>query len=326
MRRGELCLERLTEELARLTGGLVLVAQQLEQAMAGVDALRARFEEGRQHGAAELIECLAEARLRLEGLRTEVLESWSGRLSKLADLAEDLRRELNRQSGLTALGELSASVAHEIRNPLCGILLSVEVLKTKMDGTDSRRALLDNLHREAERMEAIVENLLHFARHYEPRPVACRLGEVVGRSIESVRSHLGKNRMDVRVDRAVADCAVELDPDLMQQVFSNLLLNSVDACPPGSTIRVGLAARGSGEVAVAFRDTGQGIPPDLMGRIFEPFFTSKPKGIGLGLSVSKKIVEAHNGRIEVSSEPGKGATFTVVVPCRAGGQQARVAA
>lgn len=133
--------------------------------------------------------------------------------------------------------------------------------------------------------------------------------------------------MEVSVQRRAAGCHAEVDPDLLQQVFSNILLNSVDACAAGSRVDVDLDCTPEpAHVAVAFRDTGEGIRAELLGRIFDPFFTSKPNGIGLGLSVSKKIVEAHRGRIEVASELGKGATFTVILPRQASGEQARAAA
>ena len=147
---------------------------------------------------------------------------------------------------LATLGELSASVAHEIRNPLCGILLSLEVLQTKMDPDDSRNILLNNLHREALKMERVVNNLLHFARHYQPRPVVCELGDVVLKTIDSIKAHLQKRQIEVRVRRSAIRCEAEVDPDLVQQVFRNILLNSVDACPKGSRLDVDLAPGGRG--------------------------------------------------------------------------------
>jgi signal transduction histidine kinase len=113
----------------------------------------------------------------------------------------------------------------------------------------------------------------------------------------------------------------------MQQVFGNILLNSIDASPAGGTVEVEAGpADEPGSVVVSFRDHGEGIEQDLIERLFEPYVTSKPNGVGLGLSVSKKIVEAHGGRIEVTSRPAEGATFTVVLPCRAGEEPAMVAA
>jgi signal transduction histidine kinase len=176
-------------------------------------------------------------------------------------------------------------------------------------------------------MAKVVNNLLHFARHYEPNVSPCRLGDLVRSSVEALRAHLTRAQIEVVIEGPAAECEADLDADLVLQVFKNVLLNSVDASPEASTLRVRLFGPDrTGEVAVAFRDEGQGIGPDVIGRIFDPFFTSKPNGVGLGLSVSKKIVEAHNGRIQVQSEPGGGATFTVTFPRTAAEQRQRLAA
>jgi signal transduction histidine kinase len=292
MRRAEGCVRRLLDELVQERRQFLSRERSFQEAVAAVDGLSERIRAG-QAGGGDLLASLADVRRELDGLRGEFALAWAERLRRWMDMLEELSGEVSREAGLSALGELSASVAHEIRNPLCGILLSVEVLQTKMDAEDSRRALLDNLQREAEKMEKVVNNLLHFARHYKPRLVRCEMADLVSKSVESVKAHLRKKQMEVSVQRGAAGCHAEVDPDLLQQVFSNILLNSVDACVAG---------------------------------IFDPFFTSKPNGIGLGLSVSKKIVEAHRGRIEVASELGKGATFTVILPRQANGEQARAAA
>jgi len=262
-------------------------------------------------------EALACLRLAINEVHCQRTREWSKRLDEWAGALEELTCAFDSLVDLATLGELSASVAHEIRNPLCGILLSVEVLQTKMDPADSRNILLNNLRREAEKMEKVVSNLLHFARHYQPRPVVSEMGEVVLRTIESIKSHLQKQRIEVRVRRSAIRCEAEVDPDLVQQVFRNILLNSVDASPKGSRLDVDLGLAEDGAVAIAFIDRGEGIRKDRIDRIFDPFFTSKTNGVGLGLSVSKKIVDAHHGRIEVESEPGRGSRFTVVLPRKA---------
>ena len=260
---------------------------------------------------------LACLRLAIEEIQTRCIDDWSRQLEAWTGALERLASQTGSLQDLATLGQLSASVAHEIRNPLCGILLSVEVLQTKMDPQDSRNILLINLHREAEKMEKVVNNLLHFARHYQPRLAVCELGEVVLKTIDSIKSHLQKRQIEVRVRRSAIRCEAEVDAELVQQVFRNILLNSVDACPKGSQLDVDLALVEGDAVAVAFTDCGEGIASDKLDRIFDPFFTSKANGVGLGLSVSKKIVEAHRGRIEVQSEPGRGSRFTVVLPSKA---------
>ncbi|MHC4480232.1 MAG: sensor histidine kinase [Planctomycetota bacterium] len=321
MRRTAESVQRLLEELARERRRLLRSRGLFDEALSGLDELSVGVRAG---GG---VSSITELREDLAALRRDFAEGWSERLRCLGEAAEDLKQNLSRDAGLAALGELSASVAHEIRNPLCGILLSVEVLQTKMDPDDSRMVLLENLHREAEKMEKIVNNLLHFARHYEPRRLRCQLDDVVARSVESIKSHLKKKDIQVAIRRGALDCEAEVDPNLVQQVFNNILLNAVDACPAGSRLEVAVrAGQQPDSVAVVFRDHGEGIPAEMLGRIFDPFYTSKPNGIGLGLSVSKKIVEAHEGRLEAASELGEGTVFTVTFPRRADDQRTRVAA
>ncbi len=269
---------------------------------------------------------LAEARERLMQLEAQCVVSRGMAVKRCMQKVAEGRELLDRVTSLAALGELSASVAHEIRNPLCGMLLLLEVLETKMDPDDSRCALLGNLHREVEKMSKVVNNLLHFARNYEPRVRPCALTEVVRKSVDAVRSHLSKKSIEVEVGSADALPDAHIDGDLVSQVFKNLLLNAVDASPEGGRLQVEFEAGGDGTVAVSFRDCGHGIPPEMQARVFEPFYTSKQKGVGLGLSVSKKIVDAHGGRIELESRPDQGCMFTVILPCRADEAEQRVAA
>ncbi len=284
-------------------------ALHLESLETAIAASGSPDEQSRQ-----ALECLREA---IDEARAACLDQWTKQIEGWSGALEALAGSYGSLLDLATLGELSASVAHEIRNPLCGILLSLEVVQTKMDPEDSRNILLNNLHREALKMERVVNNLLHFARHYQPRPVVCELGDVVLRTIDSLKVHLEKRQLDVRVHRSAIRCEAEVDPDLVQQVFRNILLNSADACPRGSRLDVELGVAEDEAVAVAFTDQGEGIEEGRLARIFDPFFTSKTSGVGLGLSVSKKIVDAHHGRIDVQSKLGQGSRFTVVLPSKA---------
>ncbi len=327
MRRTEECVRRLLDEIGRQRREFLFERTSFEEAGRRFEAASERVRSSASAEPEAVLGLLDCARDEMMRLRSEYADAWADRMRRWIEMAEELSREVSQQASLTNLGELSASVAHEIRNPLCGILLSVEVLQTKMDSGDSRAALLANLRHEAERMERVVNNLLHFARQYKPRRVRCDMTDLVTRSIESVQAHVARKQMQVQVWRPPDPCMAEVDADLVQQVFSNILLNSVDACSKDGRVDVRLATSdGPASVAVSFRDEGAGIRSDLLERIFEPFFTSKSNGIGLGLSVSRKIVEAHNGRIEVASELGKGATFTVVFPQDAAVAEARTAA
>ncbi|MFO8008494.1 MAG: ATP-binding protein [Candidatus Brocadiia bacterium] len=321
MHRAEELARRLLTDLAEERQRLARAEQRVDETRRTIGRLKERLAPD---AAPELLDQLER---QMAAVHTDCVRDRTERLRQWRLLVEALRDRLGRMGDLAALGELSASVAHEIRNPLCGMMLSVEVLQTKMDPEDSRMRVLRNLHREAEKMEKVVNNLLHYARQYKPRLVPCELEEVIRKTIESIRAHLDRKRIEVSIVRSPAECRADADPEMLQQVFRNILLNSVDASTEGSHLQVGLRMPGDPpQVAVTFRDQGEGIEPDRLERIFEPFFTSKHNGVGLGLSVSKKIVDAHEGCIEVESEPGAGTTFTVVLPARAEPQSERAAA
>ena len=326
MRRFHETLELLEQELVAEQREQLSTCEALDRLAGALGSARCPADgdgassEDPQARLADVQEQLRKLRIRLDHRRR-------ARAKRTAEALERLGREVDHVLDLSVLGELSASVAHEIRNPLCGIMLSVEVLQTKMDPGDSRTVLLENLHRESEKMEKIVNNLLHFARRYRPHLSRCDLVDVVWRSIESVKYRLRKKRIEVQVRRSAGECRADVDPDLLQQVFANILANSADACAAGSLVEVTLAPADEGRsVAVTIRDPGEGIPEEALDRIFDPFYTSKHNGVGLGLSVSRKIVDAHGGRVEVSSQVGKGTAFRVVLARQARPEPAEVAA
>ena len=310
-----------THELVRaLHDGLAAERSELGQRGQRVDAVLEAFqnlevrldsiEEFRRNGA---VAALGLLKARLSDLRARDVEAGNERIQMLTETSDLLEQETLRTERLATLGELAASVAHEIRNPLCGMTLSIEVLLTKMDPGDSRMALLGNIRREVEKMKKIVENLLHFARDYHPRAVQTDLEQSVLRSVESLAQHVQGRRIRIELHRNGGPCLADFDPDLVQTVFCNILSNAIDASADGSLVEISLL-NGADGPGVAFRDHGTGMTPEVMARIFEPFFTTKSKGIGLGLAVSRKIVEAHSGRLLVESRPGQGSTFTVLFP------------
>ena len=300
-------LEAGRRELDRREQLLGAAVTQLAALEEGMEGLPHPSRKGMQ-------EALKSLRQHIERLREESSQDAGRRLTALQGVAEEFREELTQRANLATLGELSASVAHEIRNPLCGMLFSLDVLRTKMDDDDSRTVLLDNVRREAERMEKIVQNLLHFARNYKPRLAPCEIEQIVRASVESVESILKKRNVTVEFRNCARDGRVAVDCELMSQVFKNLLTNSVEASPAGRALVAEVLDMGEGKIGIAFTDRGEGVSEEDIPRIFEPFHSSKEKGVGLGLAVSKKIVEAHSGWIEVRSERGKGTTFTVVLP------------
>jgi two-component system NtrC family sensor kinase len=225
------------------------------------------------------------------------------------------RQQINRSEKLASLGRLAAGVAHEINNPLTGVLTFAHLLREKPNMDDQDREDLDLIIRETTRAAEIVRRLLDFSRE---RPVIIErleINEVVRRTLQLIRNQ--KLFEGITIDEQLSENLPEIDGDMnrLQQVFLNLTLNSCEAMSDGGTITVFTSRTGDG-VCVEIADTGNGIKPEIMERIFEPFFTTKPvgQGTGLGLAVSFGIIQQHGGSIEVESEPGKGTKFIITLP------------
>jgi two-component system sensor histidine kinase HydH len=220
---------------------------------------------------------------------------------------------------LVSLGELSAYVAHEIRNPLTGIRTTVQFVGSKFNPRDPRREDLDDVIKELDRIEQIITGLLLFARPPAARPQPCDLRSVLDKTLDMVE--LQANDAEVTLVKEYADDLplVFADPDLVQQVFLNLSLNAVQAMPQGGTLTVATGVRRyrtrRSLVDVSFRDSGVGIPRDLMEKIFDPFFTTRSMGTGLGLSISLQIMREAGGTITAKNNPGEeGATMRASFP------------
>ena len=219
---------------------------------------------------------------------------------------------------LVSLGELSAYVAHEIRNPLTGIRTTVQFVGSKFRPNDARREDLDDVIKELDRIEQIITGLLLFAPPPAARSQPCDLHGVIDKTLDLLEAQLGEAQ--VRLTREYAEDVPEVvaDPDLMQQVFLNLCLNAIQAMPEGGELSVTTAVRRyrtrRSMVDVSFHDTGVGIPRDLMEKIFDPFFTTRTMGTGLGLPISVQIVRDAGGLITAKNNSGGGATLRVSLP------------
>jgi len=228
---------------------------------------------------------------------------------------------LVRTEKLSSLGKLSASIAHEINNPLAGILtfakLMIRTIEQGPVGDAERKTLVRQLalvQRETERCSAIVRNLLDFARE---RPLT--LKDVNPNLVVDEVFTLISNQTAMQGVEMVKDLAplppVEADFGQLRQAFANIAINAIEAMPKGGHLSVTTRPLPEEEsVEIVFQDDGPGVPPELMQKIFDPFFTTKEKGTGLGLSVVYGIVERHKGRVSVDSEPGKGTRFTIRLP------------
>jgi two-component system NtrC family sensor kinase len=225
------------------------------------------------------------------------------------------RQQLNRTEHLASVGRLAAGVAHEINNPLVGVLTFADMMREKENLDDQDRQDLEVIIRETKRVRDIVRGLLDFARETPFVKKPLDLNEVLRQTV----TLLGKRQAfqniyiveDLRDDLPLVD----FDKGQLQQVLLNLTLNACEAMPNGGTLMLGTSAA-HGKVMVSVTDTGTGIKREHLDQIFEPFFTTKPvgKGTGLGLSVSYGIVQQHGGTLEVESTIGQGSTFTITLP------------
>jgi two-component system NtrC family sensor kinase len=225
---------------------------------------------------------------------------------------------MREKDRLAALGMLAAGVAHEVNTPITGISSYAQMLLDDTEPSDPHYEILKKVERQTFRAARIVNNLLEFARKRdsEPKPVA--LAPLVGESLELLNDRIAKRRIEVlwtppaeKADVQVVGCDGEL-----QQVFTNLILNAVDAMSEtGGRLAVSLEAAGS-LVVVKVADSGPGIPPEKLEMIFQPFYSTKLNrgGTGLGLSISYDIVRRHGGDLRVVSRPGEGACFVVELP------------
>jgi signal transduction histidine kinase len=223
--------------------------------------------------------------------------------------------ELVRANKLSALGELAGSIAHEIKNPLIsiqGFAKRIEKIKDP-DKIENYAKLIDQ---EAGRLTNILIKLLDFSRMDEPKKERVEVGEIVDDTVLFMEHHLTRfKNVGVTVERDKKPVYVEIDRIHIQQVIVNLINNAAQAMPRGGTIHIRSGIEND-HGCIAITDEGEGIDADIVDKIFEPFFTTKPKGegTGLGLSLSKRLVEANNGRIEVATQKGKGSTFTLLLP------------
>jgi two-component system NtrC family sensor kinase len=224
-------------------------------------------------------------------------------------------KQLHRSEKLASLGRLAAGVAHEINNPLTGVLTFSHLLKEKPNMDDQDRQDLDLIIHETTRAAEIVRGLLDFARERAVIKEPLNLNEVIGRTVRLIRNQKLFDRIVIEEDLAGDLPEIEGDTNQLQQVLLNLSLNACEAMPSGGTLTIRTQSADRG-VIVNLSDTGCGIQPEHLERIFEPFFTTKPvgKGTGLGLSVSYGIVQQHGGAIELESEPGRGTTFIMIFP------------
>ncbi len=254
------------------------------------------------------------ANILAEDLRTRSREArrTADQLAAANAQIREAEEAVRRSDRLAALGQLSAGLAHELRNPLGTIRASSEMLGRNISGENEvAREVAGFISTEVDRANSLITRFLQFARPLEIRPERADLGQTLDRAIAMVE----REAPGVAIYRNYAPeiPPFPFDAELMERVFYNLALNAAQASAAGSAVTVkARASDGTAEVAVI--DRGAGIERKHMDTIFNPFFTTKPEGVGLGLAIVSKIVDEHGGKITVESEPGKGSVFRVLLP------------
>ncbi len=234
----------------------------------------------------------------------------------MASSLDRQRDELRRAERLAAVGRISAQITHEIRNPLNAIGLNAELLAEELGASPSKEAaqLVAAISREVDRLNGVTEEYLRFARLPKPQLARQDLSDILGSLVDFLAPELAAARIEVRRDLPAGLPAVRGDEGQLRAVFLNLLRNSREAMPRGGVVTVRTRRADGGSVEVEVGDTGGGIPPGDLTRIFEPFYSTKERGTGLGLAFAQQVVKEHGGAIRCESAVGKGTTFTIRLP------------
>jgi two-component system, NtrC family, sensor histidine kinase HydH len=249
-----------------------------------------------------------------------------GQVLIIRDLSEirRLQDEIRRQEKLAAMGGLAAGVAHEVRNPLSSIKALATFFAGQFDDGSQSHEAAKVMVQETDRLNRVITELLEFSRPTDLKRQASDIGLLIARSIQLIQQDAANKNIDINVNKTDDSCPAWIDPDRLTQCLLNLYLNAIQAMENGGSLTVESTAGKAGRFNIIVSDTGRGISPEEVRKIFDPYFTTKSKGTGLGLAIVYKIVEAHGGRIEVNSTIDEGTSFLINVPCEhretAGGQ------
>ena len=289
-------------------------------------------------GAFELSHLPNRAELRLKttgkvmGYTLSQVRDSRGRLSGVAMFFKDLTRveqlvERERlRDRLAALGEMAAAIAHDVKNPLAGIEVMAGILKRQLTHSQDAQTILADIIKEAKMANAIVLEILDFVRPIRLQVEHISLAEVIQDAISLSESHAPRGHVGVEVAVPENLARIQGDPLQLRQLFTNLLTNAFEALSGRGSVHIvasqlaeeeppaGGEAHSGPMVQVDVTDDGPGVPAEVLDRIFSPFITTKPQGNGLGLAIVRKIVDAHDGRIDVSAAPGGGTQFRVILP------------
>jgi two-component system, NtrC family, sensor histidine kinase HydH len=240
-----------------------------------------------------------------------------GSVLLLRDLREirDLQEKVRRSERLASLGRLAAGVAHEIRNPLSSIRGFAQFFIQRFKGQPKEQEYASIMVKEVDRLNRVITELLDFARPKDPQRDLHSLGEIVEHTLKLLEPELTKRNVAVEKAFSPDVPSIRVDRDQVSQALLNLLLNSMESMDGDGKIRIDLRKSNfHPSMELVLSDTGKGIPPEDLGKVFDPFFSTKRKGTGLGLAIVHQIVESHKGEITVESREGEGTTFRIILP------------
>ena len=239
---------------------------------------------------------------------------------------EQIEERERLRDRLAALGEMAAAIAHEVKNPLAGIEVMSGLLKRQLPDSPDAQTILADIIKEAKMANRIVQEVLAFVRPIRLQVEDLSVADVIRDAITMAESHSLKGEVGVRVDIPEALRPIQGDSAQLRQIFTNFLTNAFEAMNGTGLVEITAVAQDGDEesgpdhggptVIITVSDNGPGIPPEVTDRIFSPFFTTKPQGSGLGLAIVRKIVDAHDGRIDVGERRGGGTVFRVTLPFR----------
>jgi two-component system sensor histidine kinase HydH len=299
--------------LAGPIGGLVMgygVARGLRQS---IYRLSVRVQDMAQRLSEKVASVSVAADGDLRGL-DEQIQHIVDRVEEVTERVQQQQRDFLRAEQLSAVGQLAAGVAHEVRNPLTGIKLLIEAALRPRNPRPLTADDVRLIHREIARLEQTVQGFLDFARLPPPRRASWDLREIVRQACDLVRARAGQQQVQlegVLPEQPVLAC---VDKGQLVTVLVNLFLNALDAMPQGGRLEVHLEEQAGEGIRLMVSDTGPGIPTEIASRLFTPFATTKATGTGLGLSISRRILEEHGGTITAGNRPGGGACFTILLP------------
>lgn len=241
-----------------------------------------------------------------------------GQVLIIRDLGEvrRLQDEIRRKEKLAAIGDLAAGVAHEIRNPLSSIKGIASYYKSKFEDGSEDKEMAGVMIEEVDRLGRVISELLEFARPAKLNRKPSNMNELLEHSARLVQQEAMAKNVQIQLNLASDSAKADVDPDRLSQCFLNIYLNALQAMENGGQLTIASSIRNGGSVTIDIKDNGAGISADDLSKIFDPYFTTKPKGTGLGLAIVHKIIEAHQGLVKVRSATGQGTVFSIILPLK----------